>query len=89
MRLSKEQVDAKLRDLGFDGTIRAETLSVEDHLRRARCLDNCKFVTLPVDADAPGGYASPQAAIREQSRRFDKTYFPSPYSSFHSSYHAI
>ncbi len=30
---SKEQVDAKLLELGFDGTTRAETLSIEDHLR--------------------------------------------------------
>jgi 16S rRNA (adenine1518-N6/adenine1519-N6)-dimethyltransferase len=30
---SKEDVDAKLAKLGIDGTARAETLSIEDHLR--------------------------------------------------------
>jgi 16S rRNA (adenine1518-N6/adenine1519-N6)-dimethyltransferase len=30
---TKEDVDAKLTELGFDGTARAETLSIEEHLR--------------------------------------------------------
>jgi 16S rRNA (adenine1518-N6/adenine1519-N6)-dimethyltransferase len=32
-RWSKSEIDAKLTELGIDGTVRAETLGIEDHLR--------------------------------------------------------
>ncbi len=35
-RRSKEEVDRKLADLGLDGTVRAEDLDLEQHLRLSR-----------------------------------------------------
>jgi 16S rRNA (adenine1518-N6/adenine1519-N6)-dimethyltransferase len=39
-RHSKEKVDRRLAELGFDGTIRAETLNLEQHLRLCEVFGN-------------------------------------------------